>query len=334
MTTSLPALYLLLLCSIIGHAQLPGKAPGTAINNLVHIPGYKTGEYGAIPQYTRSGKGKRTLILIPGWGFDASVFRDFMEANKNNYTMYAITIPGYGETMAPPMPDTSISYGEQSWNKGVMEGLIRLIEKEKIQKPVIVGHFTQGTQLALRMAIDHPDKVSGVIILGGVAKFISVLQGQVQDFPLKTMIQYVDKYTAPVWFRPMNKKDFDAGNYLSTIYSMDSVKGADLWKQSAAVPLPVMVRYICEFFASDIKPEVEKIKCPVLVLRAMFNEQLLKAPVNNYVRPQFIDTWTDLPAKNPLIKIRDIQEAASFVWKDKPAETYREIKIFLSELQK
>lgn len=312
-----------------GFAQSNPPAQDSTGNNLIHLTGYKTGKYGALPQYVKAGKGNPTLILIPGWGFDASVFKDFMDANKNNYTMYAITIPGYGKTQAPPMPDANTSYGQQYWNKGALEGLNKLIEKEKLQKPVIVGNFTQGAQLALRMAIDYPDKVGGVIVLGGQAKFIAMIQGEPREFPLDTMINYTDKYTAPVWFKPISKKFFDNNNYLPEIYSLDSTKGAQLWKQSAAVPLPVMVRYICEFFASDIKTELDKIKCPVLILRATYNDSVLQNPVNNYVKSQFINTWNDVSVKNPLIKVKDIKNAAGFVWKDNPAETYKAIDEFL-----
>ncbi|HEV8285697.1 MAG TPA: alpha/beta hydrolase [Chitinophagaceae bacterium] len=303
----------------------------SSVNNLVHTPGYKTSEYAAIPRFTKKGNGKQTLILIPGLGFDASVFDDFINANKKNYTMYAITVPGYGNTNAPPMPLTDSSYGDQNWSKGIIEGLMKLIKKQNLRKPVIVGHFVQGTQLALRMAIDHPDKVGSVIILGGPVKFIYIDKGEPKPYPLKAMISYIDKYTAPAWFKTMSHKKFNDGNYLPEIYSLDSTRASNLWKQSASQPLPVMVRYLCEFFASDITLELEKIKCPVLVLRATFNDKILLVPINNYVRPQFIDSWNEITLKNPSIRVKDIQGAASFVWKDKPAEVYTEIKAFLSK---
>lgn len=310
-------------------SQTPGTGKDTSINNLVLPTGYKTSVYGEIPTYVKKGHGPVTLILIPGWGFDASVYKDFMKANKKKYTMYAITIPGYGNTKAPPMPDTGTSYGLQYWNKGVQQGILKLMEKEKLQRPVIVGHATQGTQLALRMAIDYPDKVGSVVVLGGHAKFILISKGKPQEFPLETAISYVDKLTAPNWFKQMKKKDFDDGNFLPAIYSLDSTKGKKLWKQSAAVTLPVMVRYICEFFASDIKTELDKIKCPVLILRAMFNSEVLDATINNYVKPQYIDSWNGIEKINSLIRVVDINNAATFVWKDKPAAVYSQIAEFL-----
>lgn len=312
-------------------AQAIITSTDSTINNLVHSSGYKTSQYGAIPQFIKKGNGKQAIILIPGLGFDATVFNDFMEANKKNYTMYAITIPGYGNTAAPPMPAVDTSYGDQSWNKGVEEGLIKLINKEKIERAIIAGHFVQGTQLALRMAIDYPDKVSGVIILGGPAKFILIEKGEPKEYPLKNTVYYIDKYTAPNWFKSISEKDFDDGNYLPGIYSFDTIKADQLWKEVSAVPLPVMVRYLCEFFASDVTLELDKIKCPVLVLRATFSDEVLKDPVNNYVRPQFIDSWNDATSKNHSIIVKDILAAAGFVWKDNPAVVYEEIKNFVNQ---
>lgn len=46
----------------------------TLPNNLVHAPGYPTAEWGSLP-FKKAGAGKQTLLLLPGWGFDDSIFR-------------------------------------------------------------------------------------------------------------------------------------------------------------------------------------------------------------------------------------------------------------------
>ncbi len=305
----------------------------TIANNLVHAKNYKTGVLGAIPTYKKYGKGKQSMILVPGLGFDYSIFKDFMVANRSNYTMYAITISGFGNTSAPPMPDASVSYGEQTWTKGVIDGISKLIIKENIQNPIIVGHFTLGSQIALRMAIDNPDKFSGAIILGGQAKFIAIQCNKVLDYPLKFLIQGTDKYSAPILFKGKSEKDWDEGNYLPEIYSLNKKRGKKLWNIVASVPVPVMVRYLCEFTSTDLKAELSKIKCPVLVLRPMFNDGILKTDINSYVRPQFIDTWNNATLINQQIQIKDVSNSATFVWKDSSRLIYEEIRTFISSLK-
>lgn len=306
-----------------------GQTVDSTINNLIHPYSYRTSELGAIPEYVKIGHGKIPMILIPGLGFDFSVFSDFMNANENNYTMYAITIPGFGKTAAPPMPPEGTSYGQYSWTKGVLEGINKLISKEKIHKPIIVGHFTYGTQIALRMGIDYPEIIGGIIILGGPAKMIATMGGEIKEFPLDKMIYLTDNYSGPVWFKSMNESDWDDGNYLPEIYSLDSVKGKTLWNQVSEVPLPVMIRYLCEFIAMDIKLELGKIKCPVLILRATFNEKIIKDPINLYLSPQFIESWNSASETNSLIQVKDVPTSATFVWKDNPQATHRMLKEFI-----
>lgn len=311
-------------------AQTSAPQPDSSINNLVHTPGYAAVEFGAIPQYVKTGTGKKVLILVPGWGFDGSVFDDFVEANKNNYTMYVVTIPGYGKTFAPPMPSVGTSYAELTWSKSFLTGLAKLIEKEKLHKPIIAGHFNQGSQLVLRFAIDHPDMIGGAIILGGPPKLVTVRNGVMREFPLDSMKMITDIFLAQRWFKPIKKSAFDAGNYLPDVYSLDSVRGKILWEQSAAVPLPVMIRYLCELWTMDLLLEAEKIRCPVFVMRPTFTKPILETPVNNYLQPQFIDLWNRARSKNPAIIIKDVPAAAAFVWKDNPAFVYKEIQDFVS----
>lgn len=303
---------LILLC--------PALCFGQNIQNLVHTDKYKTSEYGSIVSYTKAGKGKVDLILIPGLGFDASVFSDFVSRNKKNFTMYSLTLPGYGSTFAPPMPDSAnASYGLQYWNNGAIEGIRKMIEKERLRKPIVVGHFVQGAQMALRLAAELPDIVAGVIIVGAPAKFISMNNREVVEYPLPSAIKFIDSYTAPKWFGPMSKARFDQGNYLPEVYSLDVDTGNALWKMSASVPMPVYVRYLCEFFASDITLIADKIHCPVLIVRAMFTSEILGTDVNTYIKPQFIDAWERMAKANPKIVLKDVLNSATFVWKDQPS---------------
>ncbi len=231
------------------------------------------------------------------------------------------------------MPPAGTSYGEQTWNRGVVEGLAKLISKEKLNKPIIVGHFVQGVQLAVMFAINYPDKVGGLILMGGPAKFIAIMNGKTIDNPKEKMALLTDKYTAPKWFMQMSKEEYDAGNFLPEIYSLNKTIGKWLWKKSAEVVMPVAVRYSSEYFASDVRADFDKIRCPVLVLRNLFSSGVLAAPINSYLKPQFIESWDDASKRNANIVIKDIKEAGCFVWKDKPAETNASIKEFLNKLK-
>ncbi len=262
---------------------------------------------------------RKDLLLIPGLGFDESVFSDFMERNEKIYRIHSITVAGFGNTPAPAEPDsTDASYGFQSWTMNAVEQIKNTIIDKHLRKPIVIGHFVLGAQIALRLAIDFPDLIGGVIIVGAPAKFIPIVNGEVTEYPLNATVKYIDKYTGPVWFGTMSKEKFDQGNYLPEVYSLNPEVGRAAWSMSARVPMPVYVRYLCEFFASDITLEAGKIICPVLILRSMFTPGMLNIDVNNYIRPQFIDSWERMAESNPKIIIQDVLNSASFIWKDQP----------------
>ncbi len=322
----------LLLFTVSLMAQIKNLKTDSTQNNFNLPANYQTSEAGAIPYYSKSGKGKKVLIMIAGYGFDETIFDDFVKDNRKKYTIYTITIPGFGNTKAAPTPPDGTSFSKATWSKGMLEGLRKLIEKEKLGKPVIVGHFTLGAQLAVRMAIDYPDLVGGVIIIGGPAKFIPVQNGKaMMNVPIEMRIMGVDKFSAG-FFKVVSKETWDSNSYLSSMYSLNETIAKKCWDQQAAVPLQVMVRYICEFQAADISLEVSKVKCPMLVLRPGFTTEMISHPedgTTNYIKPQFIDSWDEVKKLNPSVQIRDIANSGAFIWKDQPKQCSEAIFSFV-----
>jgi len=139
----------------------------STLNNLVDPPGYKTAKLGTLGEVVRAGTGNQGMILIPGLGFGGSIFDEFMQGFLGQYRMYAVTLPGFGGTSAPPCPGEKTSFGLQTWTNAALGAIEKLMEEEKIQNPIIVGHWLGGTQIALRLALKHPDKIKAVVLLAG-----------------------------------------------------------------------------------------------------------------------------------------------------------------------
>lgn len=321
----------LLLFTASMMAQIKNLKTDSTQNNFNLPANYQTSEAGAIPSYTKSGKGKKVLIVMAGYGFDETIFDDFVKDNRKKYTIYTVTIPGFGKTMAAPTPPDGTSFSKATWSKGMLEGLRKLIVKEKLDRPIIVGHFTLGTQLAVRMAMDYPDLVGGVVIIGGPAKFIPVQNGKPMNTTLDMRIMGVDKFSA-AFFKVVSKETWDSNSYLSSMYSLNEAIAKKCWDQQATVPLQVMVRYLMEFSAADITFEITKVTCPMLVLRPGFTTEMISHPedgTTNYIKPQFIDSWDELKKLNPAIEIKDIPNSGTFIWKDQPNECSKAVSDFV-----
>lgn len=348
-TYILVMLWLLVLNLLIGQ-QAAGQAAlnpalqDGSLNNLALPADYKTGKPGELGAVKKTGHGKQTLILIPGWGFGAEVYDNFIRENKNKYTIYAITPAGFGGTAAIPMPAENAKYTENTWTGAIVTGILNLIEKEKLKKPVIVAHFVTGTQAALDLALYHPDKIGKVLIMSGApyryfGQAPDTIAGKEKILTLEQRSNIANSY-ANAWFKTVTKKTWDAGNHGPLEYSADPAVGQKLFDLSARVPVPVMVRYLLEFNAYDISQHYTEIKVPVLVLLPSFSEAFLKTPytalgttrTHEWMKFYFLDCWNSArDSKNPLFEFQTIPNTHLFLWYDNPRDTYSAISKFITE---
>ncbi|MGH7719618.1 MAG: alpha/beta fold hydrolase [Gemmatimonadaceae bacterium] len=293
----------------------------STLDNLQHAPGYVTAPLGTLGQVVRRGSGPTDVLIIAGWGFGAAEFERFMHDNRSRYRMVAVTLPGFAGTAAPPMPPAGTSYGDATWTRAAQDAIVRVIQGERLRDPVVVGHFVVGTQLALRLALDHPDLVGGVVVVGGEPmRFLPSRRDSTGKTPMPRdeRVSGVDAYLAPRWFKTVTKKTWNANNYAPPQYARDSTRGAGLWKTSSDVPLPVMIRYLCEYYAMDLRDEFPRLAVETRVLVPSFSPQLLADPTQSYVKPLFLDSWDMIRGTNPRIDIRTVPDSRIFITEDHP----------------
>jgi pimeloyl-ACP methyl ester carboxylesterase len=312
---------LLLLVAAPLNAQSGATQQDSTLNNLEHLPGYRTSQLGAIPEAVRRGTGPIDLLLIPGWGFGAEVFADFMKANESRYRMVAVTLAGFAGTAAPPMPPAGTSYGDATWTRAAENAIARLIGTEGLRKPIVLGHFIVGTQIALRLALDHPDLVGGLVIVGGEPmRYVPSRRDSTGKTPMSRQerVDGMDNYMGPRWFKTVTKETFDINNYAPPQYSRDPIRAMTLWKKSSAVPLPVMIRYLSEYMAMDLSDEFPRLSVPAQVLIPGFAPEILADAKQAYVKQLFIDSWENVRAKNPSITLRVVPDSRVFITEDRP----------------
>lgn len=293
-------------------------------------PGYRTGKLGTLGGVVRAGTRTQAMILIPGLGFGGSVFSEFMEGFAGQYRMYAVTLPGFGGTAAPPAPGEKTSFGEQTWTNGALAAIEKLIEDEGIQNPIIVGHWLTGTQLALRLAMKHPDKVRAVVILAGSARMVGSDSARAAMLStLEKRIAVIDKFMAPRWFKTVTRETWDDNNFLPGDYAVNPVRGLRLWREAAAPGLHVWVRYLCEFNAQDITLEMDKLTVPTLILKPGL-EGIYHTAGNNYMENYCHKNWEGSIGNNRNISVKTIPDSRVCLWFDQPQEVRKAVVDFLA----
>ncbi|HKQ58337.1 MAG TPA: alpha/beta hydrolase [Candidatus Eisenbacteria bacterium] len=337
-TLDQPLLWLapvLLLLASPAFAQ-PGALQDSTLDNLVHATNYVTAAPGTLGAVLERGKGPIDMVLVSGFGVGASAFEGFMRRNQGRYRMFAVTLPGFEGSPAPPMPAPGTSYGDQTWTRAAIEAVVKLIRERKLARPVLVGHFINGTQVTMRIAIDHPELVRAVVLLAGTPRFEPVKPSRFwpKDLTLERKVQAVDQFSAPRWFKTVTRATWVKGNFVATDYSADSALGARFADRANEPPLPVLVRYLCEFHASDLWPELDRVRSPLLVIQPSFTTAVRSDTTRSYLQGYFEEPWRGRLEGRPRTETTFLENAGILVMEDQPVKVDRAIADFLKRMGK
>ncbi|MGW4243909.1 alpha/beta fold hydrolase [Nocardia sp. NPDC004722] len=111
----------------------------------------------------QAGSGGAPVILLPGsmsgpWEWATTI----TELRRHHRTVYAVAFPGFDGAPAPS--DSHDLIGRYT------DEVVQLISTRHLAKPIVLGHSIGGT-IALRIAAEHPDLISGVVAVEGLPVF-------------------------------------------------------------------------------------------------------------------------------------------------------------------
>lgn len=330
------ALSMAILTQTVAHAQgscVRIMDQDSTLNNLVDPPGIHTVPLGTLGKVERVGIGKRTMILVPGAGFGGESLAKIAETYAAEYSVISVTLPGFGGTDPYASPAETVSHGEQVWTKGVVDGIGKLIVMEDIRDAILVGHWMAGTQVAVRLARQFPDRVSGLVIVAGTAAMYPT--DTIMYPPAKQTsawrVKAVDQYMAPKWFKTVTRETWDDNNFMPHDYAVNPVLGLRLWRQAYSPKLHVWARYLCEFNAQDVNDLMDSLSTPTLLLRPGFENNYADSG-NNYMYAFCHQSWKPASLSKANVKAVTIPDSRLFIWLDQPEPFRKEMAAFLASL--
>lgn len=106
--------------------------------------------------YTRSGADTGLgFVLVHGIGMGHRVFRDLAEKLGRAGTVYAVDLPGFGDS---PEPERALDMPASG------DFLAAFVSSLPIEDPVLVGH-SMGTQVVTEAAVRHPEISVRVVLI-------------------------------------------------------------------------------------------------------------------------------------------------------------------------
>jgi len=117
------------------------------------------------------------------------------------------------------------------------------------------------------------------------------------------------------------------------MFTNDLDRAEQVRQQVEAAPLPVKVRYLCEFMAADDTNELANLHVPLLALKPGFNGKLLADPANGWFKISFQDAW-DAFSKNSQIQLVTVPNARAMILDDQPKLADDAIAAFVGQAGK
>jgi pimeloyl-ACP methyl ester carboxylesterase len=299
-------------------------------NNLTLAAADKVLGETAAPRAARSGHGRVAMILIPGVYSSRDVFDGFVSRNSSRYAFHVITPPGLAGTPPRPMPPAATSYGALTWTRRLAKDIRDLIAGQRLERPIIVAHGFPGSLAAEELALGHPSLIGGVVEIASMAAQPYPTSSGREATP-EQRLAIVDDSWAQQWFKYVTPETWESNNYPAEMFANDAARAERVRKEIEEVALPVKIRYLVEFMASDHRPTFGAISVPVLVLKPGFSDALLANPALGWFRTSFHDGWNGYP-RNPRVELRTIPDARALLLDDQPALADQAIATFVSGL--
>jgi pimeloyl-ACP methyl ester carboxylesterase len=271
-----------------------------------------------IPHVEQRGTGPVPMVLVPGLTCDWKVWDAFMERNKDKYTMYAVTLPGFGGTEPPATPETATG---TPWLDNALAGIAATIDQKKLDKPLVVGHSLGGL-LAIRMAIEHPGKVRGVVAVDGMPAFPI----DEKPVPPAERVARVERQIGPSMLNTSDEVWSEQINMMAAMMVRDQERGQQLLEMFKTTPTPVGARYMVELMKTDVTQAMIDATTPMLVIAAVNNDNAAAGMSEDVMRTTWAATMG--AAKDRVVYVSNSRH---FVMDDQPAALDEAVAAFVAK---
>lgn len=106
--------------------------------------------------YEKYGSGKKTIVILPGWGETRKTFYYMINFLKQYYAIYIVDYPGFGNSPFPNRDLTIYDYTNL---------ILDFLNIKGIENPIIIGH-SFGGRIAITLNGYLHHKIDKMILIG------------------------------------------------------------------------------------------------------------------------------------------------------------------------
>lgn len=266
----------------------------------------------------KHGDRGRPVILIPGLGGGAWVWKDTVAKLQSNHMVYVVILAGFDGT-PPPKSGNFMDQAQAS--------IVQLVRQDHLKKPVLVGHSLGGT-LALKLAAEEPQLFGGVVAVDGLPVFPGTENmPKAQRSAMAAAVQARMDSATPAQFAA------EQIEYMKTIGLRDPQQAEAYGKLNARSDPKATAQYMAEDLRLDFRDALKNAKLPVLEISPYNPPDFASGPMA-MSGAQKTAYYRSLLAKAPNAKVVSISPSRHFVMLDQPVRFQQVLDGFLASLDK
>jgi N-formylmaleamate deformylase len=271
-----------------------------------------TAEPTAAFKVTKTGTGK-AMILIPGLVSSGDVWSATVAHFKARYECHVLTLAGFAG-----QPPLSQGADAPAFLDTVRREIVRYIQTERLDKPILVGHSLGGF-LAFWIASTHP--VGPIVAVDGVPFLSGLMNPAADEAGMRGQAQQIREMYASL--TPSQLADQSMMALPSMMKSPSDVERAKAW--SAASDPKTTGAAMYEMMTTDLRDDVAAIRTPVLLIGAGAFAK------DDGTRARVRAAYEQQVARVPTHRVVVAEEARHFIMWDAPDFLWTTIESFLAE---
>jgi pimeloyl-ACP methyl ester carboxylesterase len=221
-----------------------------------------------------AGGDGRPVVLLHGLGGAAANWGEVVAELAASHRVLAVDLPGHGGSKPP---------GAGAGMDWFVDAVARTLEAEGVDGAIVAGH-SFGGQVALHLALRRPELVAGLLLVAPAGirtrtRFVQVvIAASTFVRPGRMVARARGRYASRAWFRravfrPWFVADADA---LSERATLGFLSGQEEHRNTAIAGRAMV--------ADDPRPELDRLRCPALVLWGASDTQLPLDDAFEYAR--------------------------------------------------
>jgi pimeloyl-ACP methyl ester carboxylesterase len=255
------------------------------------------------------GKGE-PMILIPGIGCSGDVWKSTVVHYENQYECHVLTLAGFAGV--PPI--------ESDWFLDqVKNDLIAYIKENHLKKPIVIGH-SMGGFIALWIASTEPDLLGKVVVVDALPFLPAAFYANATP---QTSAQFANQLKQKLLAQSDEQfRQNQQANFRMLITDTATADAAAKWGEQSDKATVAEVTY--EMQTIDLREEIAKIKCPVLVFATWIEYK--PAQTHDGIAAVFNAQYAELKSYQLVVD----DNARHFVMLDDPAGFLGQVDSFLT----